>query len=126
MTTTALIIHRSRPSPQSMLDLDANTDLPITVRSALTALLIGTVVLLAVASLSGQRSSSGALELSRPATIMLPVMQTAWTPSGRLQVRDEPRGPITSPSRIATLHTAVSATSVDPTQPTGLTNDQHH
>ncbi len=126
MATPATIITGSHRSSQPTLDLDAGTDLPIIARFALAALLIGTVVLLVVAASSSPRSGAGALKPSRPATTMMPVIHTAWTPSARSLERDEPRGPITSRQEIATLDAAVSVTSVGPTQPTGFTDVQHH
>jgi hypothetical protein len=121
--TTIPVPHRSA---QPALDLDANTGLPIAGRFALAALLTGIVVLLATAALPGQRSGSGALTASRPATIMVPVLHRTWMSSERPLDRHGPLAPVAVAPEIATLKAAVNARNVDPTLPTGFTDDQHH
>lgn len=125
MATLATTIPDPDRSPQPALYLDADTDLPITARLALAALLIGTVILLAIAALSDQRSGSGALAASHPATIMVPVRQTTWMSSERPLDRHGPPAPVAGAPEIATLKAAVSATGVEPTLSTGFTDDQH-
>jgi hypothetical protein len=128
MSTSAITIPDPHRPAQPALDLDADTDLPITARIALAALLTGTVVLLAIAALPGQRSGSGAFSASRPATIMVPVLHRTWMPSERPFDRHGPPAPVAGAPEVATLKAAVSApgVGVGPTLPTGFTDDHHH